>query len=30
MRALADASAHGFSAADLRRVLTALSKGASS
>ena len=30
MRALADASAHGFSAADLRRVLIALSKGASS
>jgi GntR family transcriptional regulator len=29
-RALADASAHGFSAADLRRELQALSKGASS
>ena len=29
-RALADASAHGFSAADLRRVLQAISKGASS
>lgn len=30
MRALADASAHGFTAADLRRALQALSKGASS
>ena len=30
MRALADASARGFSAADLRRELSALSKGASS
>jgi hypothetical protein len=29
-RALAEASAHGFSAADLRRELQALSKGASS
>ncbi len=29
-RALADASAHGFSAADLRRELQAISKGASS
>jgi GntR family transcriptional regulator len=29
-RALADASAHGFSAADLRRALQGLSKGASS
>jgi len=30
MRALADASAHGFTAADLRRALQGLSKGASS
>jgi len=30
IRALADASAHGFTAADLRRALQALSKGASS
>ena len=30
MRALADASAHGFTAADLRRALQALSKGAPS
>jgi GntR family transcriptional regulator len=30
VRALADASAHGFSAADLRRELQAISKGASS
>jgi GntR family transcriptional regulator len=30
MRALADASAHGFSAVDLRRALAALAKGASS
>ena len=30
IRALADASAHGFSAADLRRALQSLSKGASS
>lgn len=30
LRALADASARGFSAAELRRELTALSKGASS
>lgn len=29
MRALADASAHGFTAADLRRALQGLSKGAS-
>jgi GntR family transcriptional regulator len=29
-RALADASAHGFTAADLRRELQAISKGASS
>jgi GntR family transcriptional regulator len=29
-RALAEASAHGFSAADLRRELQAISKGASS
>jgi GntR family transcriptional regulator len=29
-RALADASAHGFSAADLRRELQTISKGASS
>ena len=29
-RALADASAHGFSAADLRRELQAITKGASS
>ena len=29
-RALADASAHGFTAADLRRALQTLSKGASS
>src|SRR5690349_16056875 len=28
MRALADASAHGFTAADLRRALQAVSKGA--
>jgi GntR family transcriptional regulator len=30
MRALAEASAHGFTAADLRRELNALSKGAAS
>ena len=30
MRALSDASAHGFTAADLRRALQGLSKGASS
>jgi GntR family transcriptional regulator len=30
LRAIADASAHGFTAADLRRALQALSKGASS
>jgi len=30
MRALADASAHGFTAADLRRALQAIAKGASS
>ena len=30
MRALSDASAHGFTAADLRRTLQGLSKGASS
>lgn len=30
MRALADASAHGFTAAELRRALHALTKGASS